>query len=491
MSSHSLQFTDVAIIGSGFSGLCVGIQLKKSSQNDFLILEKSQNVGGTWRDNSYPGAACDIPSHLYSFSFEPNPDWTRVYPVQAEIESYMNHCADKYALRSHLLFGTEVKSITYQDITNRWLITSDSGAQINARVVVSGTGGLSRPSIPKISGLESFAGKVFHSSRWDHEYDLRGKNVAVIGTGASAIQFVPEVIPLASQLTLFQRTPAWVVPKRDGAYSPEQRSRFKRFPFLQHINRTLIYWQHEFRALFFTQFPSLLKRLEPKVRSYINYQLKSPELQKKMTPNYTFGCKRILLSNNFYKSLNEPNALVITKSITEITPTGIKTQDGITHPADTIIFGTGFLVADAGLPFPVKGIKGLDLGNIWTKGSSAYLGCTVPEFPNLFLMTGPNTGLAHNSMIVMIEAQTKYIMSALKQMKKHNVKSYNLRPESLISYNQTINHRMAKTVWSIGGCKSWYISSNGRNETLWPGFTFEFILKSKNFNPNLYDPIYA
>jgi cation diffusion facilitator CzcD-associated flavoprotein CzcO len=491
MSGNQTIKTDVVIIGSGFSGLCVGIQLKKMNHQDFVILEKASQVGGTWRDNSYPGAACDVPSHLYSFSFEPNPNWSRVFPIQSEIADYMNACADKYELKKHCHFNEEVSLAVFSDQTHRWIVTTQSGLVIDTRVLISGTGGLSRPSIANISGLENFTGKVFHSSRWDHEYDLRNKKVAVIGTGASAIQLVPEITPLVSELNLFQRTPAWIVPKKDRPYKDKERHHFKKYPWLQKLSRLSIYWQLEFRALFFTKLTQYLAKAEPKVKGYIRYQVKNPELEKKLTPNYTLGCKRILLSNNFYPAVSQKKVNLITDGIDQVYETGIQTKNGEKCEVDAIILATGFIVSDGGLPFPIKGMNSVDLEKYWQHGSSAYLGCTVPSFPNLFLMTGPNTGLAHNSMILMIEAQTRYIISAIKDMKRNNVLAYNLRPAELKTFNEEVSNRMAKTVWAKGGCKSWYLNKDGRNETLWPGFTFEFILKTKTFKAKLYDPIYA
>lgn len=472
----------VVIIGSGYAGLCVAIHLKRAGIHDFVLLEQAQEIGGTWRDNSYPGAACDIPSHLYSFSFEPNPNWSRLYPTQPELRAYVEHCADKYGLRAHIQCGQRVTALRFDEPSSSWRAQLASGQEEQARVVVSATGGLSRPALPDIPGLDTFAGTAFHSARWNHGYALRGKRVAVIGTGASAIQFVPQIAPGVGALTLFQRTPPWILPKPDRPLSDAQRARFARQPWRQRLARAWIYWTLEARAIFFTRWPRLLRALQPQVLRGVARQVPAPALRARLTPRYTLGCKRILLSNDFYPALALPQVRVETAAITRVGTDGIHTADGAHHPVDAIIFGTGFQVADAGTPFPVFGLNGVELNQAWAGGSQAYLGSTVAGFPNLFLMTGPNTGLAHNSMIFMIEAQTHYVVDAIAGMAARGVRAFDVLAAVQQRFNERLQQRMVRTVWVTGGCRSWYLKEDGRNVTLWPGFTFDYWRRTRRFD---------
>lgn len=482
---------DVLVIGSGFSGLCVAIHLKKAGFHDFILLEQAPQIGGTWRDNHYPGAACDIPSHLYSFSFEPNPRWSRMYPEQAEIQDYVLHCASHYGLLPHIHCNQGVAALRFDEALALWHVTTRGGQEVLARAVVSGTGGLSRPAMPAIPGLDQFAGALFHSARWDHGVPLAGKTVAVVGTGASAIQFVPHIAQQVGRLLLFQRTPPWVLPKPDRPLGDSERRAFRRFPLLQRLARLAIYWQHEIRAVGFTRWPGLLRKAQTSVLRYLAYKISDPVLRDQLTPRYTLGCKRILLSSHFYPALAQPHVQLYTRPITHASADGLHTADGVAHPVDVIILGTGFQVADAGLPFSVQGQRGTLLETAWRDGASAYLGSTVAGFPNLFLMTGPNTALSHNSMIFMIEAQTRYVLQALKGMRARGVHAVVVRPAVQQRFNAALQQRMEPTVWSTGGCRSWYLNRQGRNTTLWPGFTFAFRWQTRRFDWASYDTLDA
>jgi cation diffusion facilitator CzcD-associated flavoprotein CzcO len=472
---------DVAVIGAGFGGLCMAIHLERAGLR-YVVLEQAARLGGTWRDNHYPGAACDVPSNLYCLSFEPNPDWSRVYPAQAEIETYMNRCADKYGVRHAMRFGTRVTAARYDERAAIWRIADHGGDEIAARVVVSATGGLSRPAMPDIEGLDGYRGALFHSARWNHGFDPIDKTVAVIGTGASAIQIVPEIAPKVARLLVFQRTPAWIIPRDDRPRTEAERTRYRKHPWTQKLSRLATYARFEARALGFTKAPGLLRVAEKQVRRYIAHKIPDPVLREKLTPKYTLGCKRVLSSNDFYPALRRENVTLITDGIARATSVGLVTANGTEHKVDAIIAATGFHAAEAGSPFPVHGVGGRELNETWRDGAQAYLGTTIAGFPNHFLVTGPNTGLGHNSMIYIIESQITYIMRAIDALRARSVAGFDVRPEIQAVYNAEIQARLAHTVWNTGGCKSWYLTRDGRNTTLWPGFTFEFRRRTKRFH---------
>ena len=475
----------IIVVGTGFSGLGMGIALKKAGINDFAILEKADDVGGTWRDNHYPGCACDVQSHLYSFSFEPNPNWSRMYAPQPEIKKYLQHCARKYGLLSHIQFGQAVKQAVYEEEHKLWRIETAAGKTLTARVVVSGMGGLSTPAYPNIKGLNKFKGVKFHSQDWQHDYDLAGKRVAVIGTGASAIQFVPQIVPKVAHLDLYQRTPPWIMPKPDREISSAERTLFKLAPKSQETIRNAIYLQLESRVLGFVLNPRVMKLPELQARRHIRQAIKDPVLRKKVTPDYAFGCKRVLISNDYLPSLAQPNVDVITHGIKEVRANSIIGDDGVERPIDAIIFGTGFKAQD---PIPrgaIFGKGGVDLLDTWQQGAQAYLGSTMSGFPNLFLLMGPNTGLGHSSMVFMIESQVAYVMDFLKQMNKHGWKEVDVKADQQQRFNDDLQQKLGSAVWSTG-CKSWYVNDSGKNTTLWPGFTFDFRRKTAQFDAQNY-----
>jgi cation diffusion facilitator CzcD-associated flavoprotein CzcO len=477
---------DVLIVGTGFAGIGMGIRLKQAGLDDFTILEQADGVGGTWRDNRYPGAACDVPSHLYSFSFEPNPKWTRAFAPQAEILEYLEHCTTKYGLRPHLRLNAKVTRATFDERAGIWEVAAADGRTWRARALVSGIGGLSQPAYPDIPGLASFEGKTFHSARWDHAFPLDGKTVGLIGTGASAIQIVPEIAPKVGHLDLFQRTPPWIMPKEDRDIRPLERAIFRRVPALQQLARTAIYWALEWRAVAFVVEPRLLEKAQPLALRYLASRVKDPALRQKLTPSYTLGCKRILLSNDYFQAVQRPNVDVVTDGIERVTPRGVLTKDGRERPLDALVLATGFKAADYTLPFETRGAGGRDLSDTWRNGAEAYLGTSIAGFPNLFMIVGPNTGLGHNSMVFIIESQIQYVMDCLQTMRSRKLKSVDVKPDAQARYNESLQARLAKTVWNTGGCASWYRTSEGKNTTLWPGFTVEFRLRTRRFDPAPY-----
>jgi cation diffusion facilitator CzcD-associated flavoprotein CzcO len=480
---------DQVIIGAGFAGLCMGIKLKEAGMHNFVILERNDHIGGTWYDNAYPGAACDVESHLYSFSFEPKPDWSRQFGPQAEILQYIDHCANKYELNPHIQLSTSVAKAIFDEASGLWTVTTEAGQTLQAKSVISCSGGLSQPSYPDIKGLDTFKGKLFHSARWDKNYDISGKQVAVIGTGASAIQIVPAIASTVKELVLFQRTPPWILPKPDKEISPLRKWLYTNIPFTRSLYRTRLYWQHELMAIGFVVNPKVMKFAERLSLSYLDRKVKDETLKKKLTPNYRIGCKRILLTNNYYPALQRPNVSVITEPIKELNEIGVCTNDGKQYEVDAVILATGFQAAENVSRYEVRGLKGQDLNEAWHEGAEAYLGTTVSGFPNMYLIVGPNTGLGHSSMILMIEAQVNYVMGSLKAMKKKDAKYLNLKNEEQQRFNKDIQEKLTKTIWQTGGCVSWYQMKNGKNVTLWPGFTFSFMQQTKNFDIDKYQVV--
>lgn len=475
----------VAIIGTGFGGLCMAIQLKKAGINSFMIFEKADKVGGTWRDNTYPGAACDVPSHLYSFSFEPKYDWTRKYSQQSEIFDYLQHCVDKYRLAPHIRFNTEIQEITFDEKTALWHFKTTNEEEFTTKILVSACGQLNRPAYPKIEGRESFAGMQFHSARWNHDYDLRGKKVAVIGTGASAIQFVPEVVKQAEHVILFQRTPPWVMAKYDRAYTSFEKTLFKDFPLLQTLHRLQIYLTHEIHYFGFQKgnpFNSLMQYL---AHHNLETAIKDPKLRAILTPDYPIGCKRVLISNDYFPALAKENVAVLTDDVVEIKAEGVLSDKGDLYPVDTIIYGTGFQSTDFLAPMKITGRGGLDLNQVWHDGAEAYLGMTVSGFPNLFIMYGPNTNLGHNSIIYMLESQAQYIMSYMALLQEKNLAYLELKRERQSSYNKEIQSQLNQSIWNAG-CTSWYKTASGKNTNNWPGLTFVYNYKTSKVDINDY-----
>jgi cation diffusion facilitator CzcD-associated flavoprotein CzcO len=480
--AHSASGPRVIIVGSGFSGLCSAIRLKQAGFDAITVLEKAGALGGTWRDNDYPGCACDVQSHLYSFSFEPNPGWSRMFAEQREIRAYLERCADKYDLHPHLRFNAEVTDARYDEELGTWTVTLASGEQLTSEIFVIATGGLSRPAYPDIPGLERFGKKVFHSSRWDHEFDLSGKRVGVIGTGASSIQFVPQIAPRVKELALFQRTPPWILPKPDRAISAKERGLYRLLPFLQWLYRLFIYWFLELRVLGFVVNPKLMTYVQRAAERYLAESIPDAALRQRLTPNYTFGCKRVLISNDYYATFLRDNVALVDSGIREIEPGAVITRDGQRVELDALILGTGFRAADTCSPFPVSGKGGVDLNEHWKDGAQAYLGTTVAGFPNFFIICGPNTGLGHSSLVFIIESQVKLIVGAVRALRRRGARSIEVLKDVEARYNERLQSRLQRSVWA-SGCSSWYQAKNGRNTTLWPHFTFVFRLLTRRLRP--------
>jgi cation diffusion facilitator CzcD-associated flavoprotein CzcO/acetyl esterase/lipase len=462
----------IIIVGSGFAGLGMAIALRKAGFNDVLMLEKARDVGGVWRDNSYPGAACDVPSHLYSFSFEPNPNWSHAFAPQSEIHDYLKNCADKYDLLRQIRFGVEVAHAQYQAQNQLWQITLTNGRQLQAHFFITASGQLSRPALPDIPGIEQFKGKCFHSARWDHQYDLTGKTVAVIGTGASAIQFVPAIAQKVKQLKVFQRTPNHMLPRKDRAYSRIELSLFKRFPWIMKLYRLQIYANFESRALAFTRFGWLMKPMVGfPFHRMLKEQVPDAAMREKLEPDYAIGCKRILLTNDYLATMAMPNVELITDSITRITSDSVEVE-GTQHKVDAIIYGTGFAATEFLAPMRIQGRDGLELNHAWQRGAEAYLGITVPQFPNFFMLYGPNTNLGHNSIVYMLESQIAHVTRCLRFMRDNNVQAMEVDASIHRRFNQNVQRKLKLTVWN--GCKSWYVDKQGHNSINWPGFTLSY-----------------
>ncbi len=473
---------DIAIIGSGFAGLGAAIRLKQQDQTDFVVLEQADAIGGTWRDNRYPGCACDVQSHLYSFSFAQHPGWTRMYAGAAEIRAYMEATVDDFGIRENVRCGARVTDAEWDEERAIWRLELNGEEELTARVVIAGLGGLSRPSYPEIDGLVDFAGPVLHSARWDDGVDLDGKRVAVVGTGASAIQLVPQVAKRAAQVTVFQRTAPWVLPKPDHPMPRPVRSLFGRVPLIQRALRSLIFAIQESVALGTTRVPQVLRAGEVAGRANIRRGVSDPALRQKLTPDYRLGCKRILVSNDYYPAIGADHVSVVTDGIARVAPDGVVDDAGTLHEADVLVLATGFKATDPVGDVRIIGRGGRNLGAEWGRtGMAAHMGTTISGYPNLFLIVGPNTGTGHNSQIIMIEHQIDYVLKALEAMRAGDAVAVDVRAEAQASYNRWIQRRMQRTVWTTGGCNSWYLDEHGNNTTLWPGFTFEFGRLAREF----------
>ncbi len=471
----------VAIVGAGFAGVGMALELLKNGSRDFVVFENADHAGGTWRDNTYPGCQCDVPSILYSFSDHPNPNWSRTYSPQPEIQDYLRGVA-KQVPAELMRYGHEVTDARWIDHLQRWLVRTSKG-EWTADVLVTAHGGLSAPAMPNIPGLDSFEGPAFHSAQWDDSVDLAGKRVAIVGTGASAIQIVPAIARQVESLTVFQRTPPWVLPHTDRPTRRCERALYRRYPGVQRAVRGVVYLLRELIFLAMARPSWLTRRIEQMARMHLERQVSDPGLRAKLTPDYTPGCKRLLLSNSYYRALSADNASVVTEKISEVRPNAIVSVDGSEHEVDVIVWATGFKVTDHPMLGVVKGKDGRSLEAVWSEqGMRAYMGTTVPGFPNLFLMTGPNTGIGHTSLLFMIEAQVDYVISALKTMSERRVASVTPRPEVVERFNNRLHRKMQPTVWASGGCASWYLDGQGRNTTLWPDYTWKFWLRTRRFD---------
>jgi cation diffusion facilitator CzcD-associated flavoprotein CzcO len=472
----------VAIIGSGFSGIGLAVNLRKAGVEDFVVLERGAGVGGTWHYNTYPGCACDVPSHLYSFSFALNPEWSRTYSPQPEIRAYLERVVDRFGVRGRIRLNAEVREAVWSQDRARWLLDTAAGP-VTAKVLVAGTGPLVEPSIPDFPGLSRFAGVKMHSARWDHSVDLRGLRIASVGTGASAIQYVPRVARVASRVYVFQRTAPWVLPHSARPVSRVEREVYRRVPAVQRAVRGLVYAGREALVLGFVKQPRALALLERAAGRHRARALKDPELIRLTTPDYTLGCKRILPSNDWYPALARENVELVTSGVASVGERSVVCGDGRTLEVDALLFGTGFDVIDMPVGRIVRGREGRSLADVWAGAPRAHMGATVAGFPNLFLLLGPNTGLGHSSMIYMIESQIAYVMSALRAL--GDGATVEVRAEAERRFNEEVQRRMRGTVWSTG-CRSWYQDAHGVNRTLWPDWTWRFRRRTVRFDPSEY-----
>ncbi|MET4896599.1 alpha/beta hydrolase fold domain-containing protein [Sphingomonadaceae bacterium jetA1] len=464
---------EAIIIGAGFGGIGIAHALRARGIRDFVLLEKAAGVGGVWRDNVYPGAACDVPSHLYSFSFAPNPNWSRVFAPQAEIHAYLERCAAEDGLYPHIRFGTEVAGAAFDEEADLWVVRLADGGELRARLLFSAVGQLSRPAVPRLPGSEDLAIPAFHSAHWDHDIPLEGKRVGVIGTGASAIQFVPAIADRVAHLTVFQRSAAYVISKADRPYSARERRRFARSGLAMRRHRLGIYLRYEARALAFTRFKGLMDVFAGRpFRTLLRREVPDPAIRAKLTPDYPIGCKRLLLSNDYLGTMSRPDVALVTDGIRRLTPHGVETVDGQTREFDVLIYGTGFAATEFLSPMRITGRDGLDLNRVWNAGASAYLGITVPGFPNFFMLYGPNTNLGHNSIVYMLESQIAHVMRCLDRMEASGASRVEVAPDAFARQDAHVQARLTQTVWS--GCQSWYVNEQGRNTTNWPGFTLTY-----------------
>ena len=485
MSPRSRPSPRIAIIGSGFGGLCMAIQLTRAGIDSFTIFEKADRVGGTWRDNVYPGAACDSPSFLYCFSFEQKTDWSRKWAPQPEILDYIDHCARKYDLLRHIRFNTEIAEARFDAAAGVWRLRTAAGETFEAEVLVSGTGQLNRPAYPEIKGLDGFAGTAFHSARWPQGLDLRGKHVAVIGNAASAIQFIPEIAPQAARLTVFQRSANWMIAKNDRPYSEREKARFARFPWLTRLYRWWLWLTYEMRFPVFRQNAFLSQRIARFAEEDMRAKVADPALQRVLLPDYPIGGKRILISDDYYSALNRENVAVVTDAIDHVAADAVVTRDGRRHPADVIILATGFQTTTFLAPMRIEGPDGRVLEDVWRAGAEAYLGLTVAGFPNLFMLYGPNTNLGHNSIIFMIECQVGYVLDCLRALAERDLAWIDVRPEAMQAYNTELQAVLERSVWAKTG-KSWYKRADGRITNNWSGTTAAYWWRTRRADLSAY-----
>jgi len=484
-ATRSHPHTKVAIIGAGFGGIAMAIRLQQHGIYDFIILEKGSDFGGTWRDNQYPGAACDVQSHLYSLSFAPKSNWSKRYAEAPEIFSYIQDLVTDYNLRAFCRLNTEVLAAHYQAERCLWQLQLQDQSILEAQFVIFASGPLHIPQIPDILGIKKFQGKVFHSAQWDHAYDLTGKNVASIGTDGSAIQYIPEIAPQCKHLYVMQRTAAWVIPRDERAYPNLEKKLFKKYDWFRKPHRARLYWSNESRVVPIVK-PGIMKFTQKLAELLIKYEVKNPELAKKLTPDYIMGCKRILVSNKYFPTFNRHNVELVTEKIQELTEHSIITQDGKERPIDCLIYGTGF-ITDPHIymkNFQCTGLDGIELNEVWKQGAESYYGICVKDFPNLFQLLGPNTLLAHNSVIFMIEAQVEYILQLMQLVDQSQSDAIMVKDQAQDTFNQQVQHMFEKTVWQ-SGCVSWYQQEGGKNFALWPTYTWKYWLKTKK--PNVAD----
>ncbi|MCB9438721.1 MAG: NAD(P)/FAD-dependent oxidoreductase [Mycolicibacterium sp.] len=468
----------VAIIGAGFAGIGAAIRLKDRGITDFVIYERDTRVGGTWRDNTYPGAACDIPSHLYSYSFAPKPDWSHTYSGSAEILDYIDHMVESSGVAEHIRFGHTVDGVAYDAEAGEWIIDFAEHQPVRARCVIVASGPLSNASFPNIPGIDDYEGHKIHSARWDHDYDFTGKRVAVVGTGASGVQIIPELVKVAESVKVFQRTPGWVLPRLNARTSGLFKRILTDVPLAQKAVRAAWYWGHESVALGVVWDTPLTRLVETLSTANLRLQVKDPWLRRQLTPDFSAGCKRLLMTSEYYPALQADNCKLVTWPIARLSAKGIRTVEGIEHQFDAIVFATGFDVSKAGTPFRITGVDGRDLASEWSRGAFAYRSVAVSGYPNLYFTFGPNSGPGHNSALVYMEAQIDYIVEAISKLFQFGWKALDVRPEAQDRYNANIQQRLQSTTWN-SGCQSWYLTEDGFNATMFPGFATQYVNQLK------------
>ena len=471
----------VTIIGAGVGGLCMAMKLKKAGFHNFVILEKRAGPGGTWRDNTYPGCACDVPSMFYSFSFETKRDWSRLFPGQAEILGYLEHCVEKHALGPHLRCNAEVARAEFLEPEGRWRIELASGEVLRTPVLISSVGQLNRPAWPDLPGMESFEGITFHSAEWDHGSDLSGRRVAVIGNGCSAAQFVPAVAKTAAAVSVFQRSAHWMIPRNDHAFSAKTLNAFQRFPLLVKLYRYFIWLRYEF-----TLFPIMRRKSRRRAKlaqaalEHLRASIDDAEMIEALTPDYEIGCKRVIIDDAYYPALARDNVSLVTTPISRITEAGLELADGSERQFDAIIYGTGFRTNEFLTPMEITGLEGRSLNDAWRDAAQAHLGITVSGFPNFFMTYGPNTNLGHNSIIFMIEAQVRYILQCIEALNRRRLKYLNVRPEVQSRFNADLQKSLDQdSIWATG-CANWYKNAAGKVVNNWKGTTFEYWFRTRH-----------
>jgi cation diffusion facilitator CzcD-associated flavoprotein CzcO len=475
----------VVIVGTGFSGLGMAIRIAQRGEHDYVVLEKAADVGGTWRDNRYPGCACDVPSRLYSFSFDQNPSWSRDFATAPEIWAYLRDVADRYAVRDRVVFGADLRVATYDEAAGRWSLAAADGREWTCDALVLGVGALHEPKLPDIEGLADFEGAVMHTAQWPEHDGLDGARVAIVGTGASSVQLLPEVAVRAAHTTVFQRTAAWVLTKHDKEWSPGRQRRYRRWPALQRAVRWRTYWELEARAPLFVRFPSMARLVERMALRDLRSSVRDPQLRAKLTPDYTIGCKRILLSNDYWPTFERDDVSLVTEAIVRVERDAVVTADGVRHQVDALVLGTGFDVTGSFERLDVTGLGGRSLAQAWSGGMHTNLGITVAGFPELYLLLGPNTGLGHNSVVLMIELATGYVLQCLDRGRA-GARVATERAQT--AFTQEMFRRTKGTVWATG-CRSWYLDRFGNNTTTWPGSTVGYWWRTRQVDDRHFEPV--
>ena len=479
---------DTLIVGAGFSGLGAAVKLRQAGVDDVVIVERSDRVGGTWRDNTYPGVACDIPTMLYSFSFADNPTWSRMYPSGAEIHAHIEELTDRHGLRPLIRFDTEITGLSFDERAGVWTATTKGRKRFAARTVVLAAGPLADHSLPDIRGIDTYRGRTIHSAAWDHDFDVTGKRVAVIGTGASAVQIVPELVKTAAFVKVFQRTPGWVLPRPDVEMPASVQALFAKVPAAQELARQALFWGHEACAAALVWNTPLSGLVATLGRAHLRATVKDAWLRRQLTPDFTPGCKRMLISNDYYPALQRENCKLIDWPIATISPAGIRTSDGVEHHLDAIVFATGYDVHLSGPPFPVSGLGGRSLQQEWAEHAEAFKSASAHGFPNLFFMTGPNSGPGHNSLLVYIEGQIDYAVNAVTTILNQNLRYLDVRADTQRRYNAAIQQRLRRTTW-MSGCRSWYLTADGFNASMYPGLATQYLRQMRQFRLDDYHAV--